>query len=78
MPIVFCVESVAGVFENGLLSLYSMRAPSRGGNHDSMCLLCHVTMLLELNVTRLVCVIPMTSPRRFCTVCHLHICLYFD
>ncbi len=27
------VASVAGVVENGLLSLYSMRAASRGGNH---------------------------------------------
>ncbi len=44
MPIVFGVAffffffflrvaSVAGVVENGLLSLYSMRAASRGGNH---------------------------------------------
>ncbi len=41
MPIVFSVAfffffrvaSVAGVVENGLLSLYSMRAASRGGNH---------------------------------------------
>ncbi len=33
MPIVFRVASVAGVVENGLLSLYSMRAASGGGNH---------------------------------------------
>ncbi len=32
MPIVFCVASVAGVVENDLLSLYSMRAASGGGN----------------------------------------------
>ncbi len=33
MPIVFRVASVAGVVENGLLSLYSTRAASGGGNH---------------------------------------------
>ncbi len=33
MPIVFRVASVAGLVENGLLSLYSMRAAFKGGNH---------------------------------------------
>ncbi len=38
--------------------------------------------LLELNVTRLVCVwnpwLLLDAVLRFCTVCHLHICIYFD
>ncbi len=33
MPIVFRAASVVGLVENGVLSLYSTRAASRGGNH---------------------------------------------
>ncbi len=41
------VPSVAGVVENGLLSLYSMRASSRGGNHWQ-----HVLFVLACDTAR--------------------------
>ncbi len=47
MPIVFRVASVAGVVENGLLSLYSTRAASGGGNHCQ-----HVLFVLACDTTR--------------------------
>ncbi len=43
----FRVASVAGVVENGLLSLYSTRAPSRGGNHWQ-----HVLFVLACDTAR--------------------------
>ncbi len=47
MPIVFRVASVAGVAENGLLSLYSTRAASGGGNHWQ-----HVLFVLACDTAR--------------------------
>ncbi len=47
MPIVFRVASVAGVVENGLLSLYSTRAASGGGNHWQ-----HVLFVLACDIER--------------------------
>ncbi len=47
MPIVSRVASVAGAAENGLLSLYSTRAASRGGNHWQ-----HVLFVLACDTAR--------------------------
>ncbi len=47
MPIVFRVASVAGAVENGLLSLYSTRAASGGGNHWQ-----HVLFVLACDIER--------------------------
>ncbi len=47
MPIVFRVASVAGVVENGLLSLYSVRAAFGGGNHRQ-----HVLFVLACDTAR--------------------------
>ncbi len=47
MPIVFRVASVAGLVENGLLSLYSTRVASRGGNHWQ-----HVLFVLACDTER--------------------------